>query len=129
MSRATRLTVVALAALVGQCTAGYSLEDDYSAGNFFSMFDFFTYPDPTHGFVNYVDQGTAQAAGLIHTNGSSVYMGVDSYNIAPNGRNSVRLTSNKVYNHGLIILDVAHMPEGCGTWPAFWTVGPNWPER
>src|SRR5690348_578727 len=19
------------------------------------------------------------------------------------------------------------MPEGCGTWPAFWMVGPNWP--
>jgi len=27
----------------------------------------------------------------------------------------------------LFIIDLAHMPTGCGTWPAFWTVGPNWP--
>lgn len=24
-------------------------------------------------------------------------------------------------------MDVAHMPTGCGTWPAFWMVGPDWP--
>jgi Glycosyl hydrolases family 16 len=56
-------------------------------------------------------------------------MGVDHTNVASgSGRSSVRITSKKSYNHGLIILDVAHMPGGiCGTWPAFWTVGPNWP--
>jgi hypothetical protein len=29
----------------------------------------------------------------------------------------------------VFIIDVAHMPTGCGTWPAFWTVGDgdNWP--
>jgi beta-glucanase (GH16 family) len=40
----------------------------------------------------------------------------------------VRLTSKNSYTHGLVILDLAHMPGGvCGTWPAFWMVGPNWP--
>jgi hypothetical protein len=24
-------------------------------------------------------------------------------------------------------MDSVHMPTGCGTWPAFWTNGPNWP--
>jgi len=24
-------------------------------------------------------------------------------------------------------MDSLHMPTGCGTWPAFWTNGPNWP--
>ena len=58
-------------------------------------------------------------------------MGVDSTNVATgSGHNSVRITSKKSYNHGLVILDLAHMPGGvCGTWPAFWMVGPNWPNH
>jgi hypothetical protein len=36
----------ALAGLVSLSTAGYVLEDDYSADQFFSMFDFFTVPPP-----------------------------------------------------------------------------------
>jgi hypothetical protein len=45
------------------------------------------------------------------------------------GRDSVRIQSQNAYNDSLIILDLYHMPEGCSTWPAFWTlsqVGP-WP--
>lgn len=118
-----------LATQVNQCIAGYALEDDYNPSSFFSMFSFFTAGDPTNGFVQYVDEGTAQSSGLISTNGDNVYIGVDTTNIATNGRPSVRVTSNKAYNHGLIILDLEHMPEGCGTWPAFWMFGPNWPNR
>lgn len=25
-------------------------------------------------------------------------------------------------------MDSVHMPTGCGTWPAFWSNGPNWPD-
>jgi hypothetical protein len=45
------------------------------------------------------------------------------------GRDSVRITSHKAYDESLIVLDLDHMPEGCATWPAFWTLsqaGP-WP--
>lgn len=28
---------------------------------------------------------------------------------------------------GISVIDLEHMPSGCGTWPAFWSVGPNWP--
>lgn len=79
--------------------------------------------------MTYVDQNTAQSGGLISTTNGSIYMGVDHTNVATgSGRNSVRLVSKKAYTHGLIILDLSHMPGGvCGTWPAFWTVGPNWP--
>jgi len=35
--------------------------------------------------------------------------------------------NRKIYNSGLFIIDLTHMPTGCGTWPAFWTYGPNWP--
>lgn len=53
-------------------------------------------------------------------------MGVDHTNVATGrGRNSIRIESKKVYNHGLFILDLAHMPGGqCATWPAFWLKSP-----
>ncbi|ETN37396.1 uncharacterized protein HMPREF1541_08387 [Cyphellophora europaea CBS 101466] len=123
------LTSVLCLGLVSLSRAGYILQDDYSPTNFFSQFDFFTADDPTHGYVNYVDQATATANGLINTNNGTVYMAADSTNFASGrGRNSVRITSRKAYNTGLIILDLEHMPGGaCGEWPAFWTVGPNWP--
>jgi Glycosyl hydrolases family 16 len=78
-----------------------------------------------------VNQATAQSEGLINTDNEVVYMGVDYSNVATgSGRSSVRVTSIKSYNHGLIILDLVHMPGGvCGTWPAFWMVGPNWPNN
>ncbi|KAK0967360.1 hypothetical protein LTR54_018279 [Friedmanniomyces endolithicus] len=96
-------------------TGRYTLIDDYSPENFFSMFTFFTGHDPTNGFVDYVDQPTVNSTGLIESTWSSVYIGVDHANMTPNGRPSVRITSNKSYNYGLI--------------PAFWTVGPNWPNN
>ena len=72
--------------------------------------------------MNYVDQATAQGAGLVQQRGSSVYLGVDSQTMSPaNGRMSVRLESKASYDQGLIVLDLAHMPgTQCGTWPAFW---------
>lgn len=55
-------------------------------------------------------------------------MAADSSNVASGrGRSAVRVESKTSYNHGLIILDLNHMPEGCGTWPAFWLYGPDWP--
>ena len=109
--------------------AGYSLADDFSGGNFFNNFDFFTGHDPTNGFVNYVDAGTAQSSGLINTNNNQVYMGVDHDNQAPNGRSSVRVSSKKSYNHMLVVLDLAHMPYGCGTWPALYVAMNHLPRQ
>ncbi|KOC14549.1 putative endo-1,3(4)-beta-glucanase [Aspergillus flavus AF70] len=110
--------------------AAYTLQDDYGTDTtFFDKFSFFTGSDPTHGFVKYVDRGTAQNTGLIKADGT-IYMGVDYTNAAPGGRQSVRISSNKVYNHGLFILDLAHMPGSiCGAWPAYWLLGPNWPNN
>ena len=107
---------------VNSSIAGYVLEDDYSISNFFDMFSFWTGPDPTEGFVEYIDRSSAESSGLINNNDGSIYIGTDHDNVTPNGRPSIRLTSNKVYNTGsLVILDLEHMPGGtCGTWPAFW---------
>jgi len=57
-------------------------------------------------------------------------MTVDTTNDWPNGgdgRPAVRIVSDNTYTHGLFILDLVHMPWGCGTWPAYWLVGPDWP--
>lgn len=84
------------------------------------MFDFFTGADPTNGYVEYLDETDAQGLGLVNTSNNQIYMGVDHSTIAQApGRSSVRIASTAKYNHGLIILDLEHMPGGiCGTWPA-----------
>jgi hypothetical protein len=70
----------------------------------------------------------AQGEGLYSTTANSIRMAADSTNVASGrGRNSIRVESKASYNHGLVILDLNHMPEGCGTWPAFWLLGPDWP--
>lgn len=43
-------------------------------------------------------------------------------------RESIRLEGKRRFNRGLFIIDVRHMPQGCGVWPAFWmTDEANWP--
>ena len=45
------------------------------------------------------------------------------------GRDSNRITSYKQYTDSVVVLDLKHMPWGCGTWPAFWTVDiARWPD-
>jgi len=128
------LTTV-LTCIAALCTTGwaqYVLEDDYTAGgNFFDQFTFWDAPDPTNGFVNYVNQSTARNDKLITTQGGQYHMGVNTDDVVSSaGRSSVRITSNKSYNSGLVILDLEHMPSNvCGSWPAFWMVGPDWPSN
>lgn len=104
--------------MTAKCWAQYTLQQDYlQGGNFFEQFSFFTAPDPTDGFVTYVDQATAQAAGLIQSSGNQVTISVDDTTTTTTGRQSVRLTSLQSYQSGLFIIDLAHMPGSiCGTW-------------
>ncbi|EER38867.1 mixed-linked glucanase [Histoplasma capsulatum H143] len=64
----------------------------------------------------------------------AAYILVDDYTAANFFREfdffSRRLPATKAYDSGLIIADIEHMPGGiCGTWPAFWMFGPNWPNN
>lgn len=115
--------------VAGFSNSSYSIVDSYDHTNFFNEFSFFTGPDPTAGFVDYQAAGPANQSGLAGFSNGAIYLGVDYKTMNPaGGRKSVRVTSNKSYNKGLIIADIAHMPGSiCGTWPAFWTFGPNWP--
>lgn len=111
----------------------YSLSESVDGSNFFDNFEFSAGEDPTHGFVTYLTQEAAQQQGLVNlTSSGSVYMGVDSNTIldptSGPGRSSVRVQSKKTYTNGLFVVDIQHMPESaCGIWPAFWSVGSNWP--
>ena len=110
--------------------ARYVLVDDFFAGgDFFDKFTFWNTSDPTHGFVEYQSYSGAKDW-LIHSGPDNARIMIDSESITEGGRPSVRITSRTSYQFGLIVVDIDHMPGGiCGTWPAFWTVGPNWPSQ
>jgi hypothetical protein len=122
-------SVAAVACLAGSASAAYTIEDVYDTNNFFTGFNFFSGPDPTHGFVDYADAPTANITSLAGYSSNAVYLGVDYTTVNPaGGRASVRLESAKQYTQGLFIADIQHMPNSqCGVWPAFWTFGSNWP--
>ena len=43
------------------------------------------------------------------------------------GRDSVRISSQTAYDEAIFVLDLQHMPYGCATWPAFWTLSQKGP--
>lgn len=44
--------------------------------------------------------------------------------LGPQTEEETDLTS---WTGGMVLMDAYHMPTGCGTWPAWWQNGPNWP--
>ncbi|KAI0078493.1 hypothetical protein K474DRAFT_1660304 [Panus rudis PR-1116 ss-1] len=112
----------------GASASPWKLSQNFQGTSFFDGWDFFTQPDPTNGQVDYVDQNTAQSSNLIEINDAgNAIMRVETTPQVANNRKSVRITTSKTYTGGLVIMDSVHMPTGCGTWPAFWSNGPNWP--
>lgn len=117
---------------VAATSESYQLVENWHGESFLDYFNFHTGSDPTNGFVTYLDKSRAESAGLVKVNdGGSVYIGVDhTTTLSPSGkgRDSVRIGSKKYYDHSLVVADIAHMPGSiCGSWPAFWSVGKNWP--
>jgi len=111
----------------------YSLSESFVGDQFLDGFEHDNFPDPTHGRVNYVDECTAIEKNLTFTSNDTFVMRADYTTVLdPNGpgRDSVRISSYKAYGYSIMILDLRHMPTGCGTWPAFWTNANNasWPE-
>jgi len=104
---------------------------DASGSDFFSQWTFWTDADPTHGNVQFTSASQAASSNLTSINSSgNAIMRVDTTPVASGGnRMSVRIQSNTAFNGGLWVLDAVHMPVGCGVWPAWWTVGDNWPNN
>ena len=116
------------AATVAQANV-YHRTNVVQSSNFLSFFDFLESAYPTHGFVDFQSEHEAIAKGFVRLgNGQIVCMGADLVNdTAGAPRASVRVQSNKLFTEGIFIIDLEHMPTGCGTWPAFWLCGPKWP--
>ncbi|KAG6814462.1 hypothetical protein H0H92_007466 [Tricholoma furcatifolium] len=106
----------------------WQLAESHSGNDFFDGWDFFEGSDPTNGVVQYVSQATGSSNGLVevNSNGNAV-MRVETTASVASTRQSIRITTQSNYNGGLFVMSAVHMPTGCGTWPAFWTNGPNWP--
>jgi hypothetical protein len=107
----------------------YQLKEAYNPSNFFDKFAFFSGRDPNQGFVKYRNKADATSLGLIKSTEDEVTIKVDSISTDQDGRSSVRLESVNTYNSGLFVADFSHFPkQACGAWPAFWMVGPQWPQ-
>ncbi|EAU92620.1 endo-1,3(4)-beta-glucanase [Coprinopsis cinerea okayama7 len=107
----------------------WRLTNSYEGRTFFEGWDFFTTADPTHGIVDYIDESAGREAGILEINDQGhAIMRVETTPTVPGNRKSIRITTQHTFDRGgLVIMDATHMPVGCGTWPAFWTNGPDWP--
>ncbi|KAF8168078.1 glycoside hydrolase family 16 protein [Crassisporium funariophilum] len=101
-------------------------QDEYLGRTFYDKFRFFEWKDPTNGHVNYINRSLAFERGLVYfeDDGKLVRMKADNTTHLERGRYRDSLAT---YNTGLFILDLNQAPWGCAVWPAFWTVGGNWP--
>jgi len=114
-------------------SASYALSDAVVGWDFYGFFNWETMADPTHGRVNYVDQATAQNRNLSYAGDDTFILRADYTTVldpSGPGRDSVRIQSWNSYTQHVVVFDIRHMPQGCGTWPAVWEVvgGDFWPE-
>ena len=130
----------------------YTLIERQEGSNFFDYYTFYEGRDSvgSNGYNMYVGMDKAAELGIVnvtmepdsmdvfgrrrlddnmrvHINKEPfVHMGTSPTEEGP--RNAIRLEGIRRFNRGLFIIDVRHMPGGCGVWPAFWlTDEANWP--
>jgi hypothetical protein len=121
---------IILIALPQIAQTNYILQTEYSGTSFLEKVDFYSGDDPLGGFVKYQNSTDATSLGLAYVNNkNSVILKADNTTVTLDGRPSIRVHSKEVYNGGLFLFDINHMPEGCGTWAAYWMVGPLWPNN
>ncbi|KAH0581301.1 hypothetical protein H2248_012398 [Termitomyces sp. 'cryptogamus'] len=124
--------VLAALTAINVLGATYTQTDSHQGSGFLKSFSFQAISDPTNGRVNYVDAVTAAKQNLTFSSGNHFVLRADHtrvHSASGPGRDSVRLLSNKQYTTSVTVFNVRHMPRGCGTWPAIWTVGADWPNQ
>ncbi|EIW63420.1 uncharacterized protein TRAVEDRAFT_161729 [Trametes versicolor FP-101664 SS1] len=127
----TALAALSLASLlILPTSAHFSLTDEYVGRDFLQSWNWESIDDPTHGRVNYLSQTDALNGNLTYATDNKFIMRADANNIVSptsRGRDSVRISSQRAYDEAVVVLDLSHMPEGCGTWPAFWSLSQRGP--
>jgi hypothetical protein len=118
----------------------YNADESVSGAQFSSAFNFETMDDPKLGFADFQSLDSATSLGMYSVNSQGqVRIGADHTQVvdpkAERGRKSMRVSSKVAYGpNTLFMVDIEHMPsssgslaDGCGVWPSFWTLGPDWP--
>ncbi|THU91896.1 glycoside hydrolase family 16 protein, partial [Dendrothele bispora CBS 962.96] len=126
------LVVLSLARAVTVWGAWYGCSDSFSGYQFLEGFTLEAIADPTRGRVNYVDADTAARLNLTYATEDRFIARADSTTVLDSdgpGRNSVRMQSKKQYGNGVMVFNINHIPEGCGTWPAVWSYSEPWPTK
>mmetsp|Transcript_20569 Transcript_20569/g.57075 ORF Transcript_20569/g.57075 Transcript_20569/m.57075 type:complete len:547 (-) Transcript_20569:237-1877(-) len=133
----------------------YELIERQEGEDFFGYYTFYEGPDSvgSNGYISYVNEERAKSIAIAkishevdeldtlgrrrltnedeessdsNTKKPFLYLQTAATDAGP--RESVRLEGKKRFNRGLFVIDVRHMPAGCGMWPAFWlTDEANWP--
>jgi hypothetical protein len=105
---------------------GWTLKTPLKGQDLIDYFHYDVAAADNDGVANYVD-GTS--SGLVYLDGDeNVIIAIDTAETVAL-RNSVRMVSNTTFNPGyLFLFDIKEIPAACGTWPAVWFTGSNWPE-
>ncbi|KAF8217767.1 concanavalin A-like lectin/glucanase domain-containing protein [Mycena galopus ATCC 62051] len=121
---ATKATTTA--ASTSTSSEGWKLKSTLEGSSFLDFFNYDSGTGDNSGVANYVN-GVSE--GLAYTSGDQVILAVDTAEDV-SARNSLRMVSKTTFNavnQNLFIFDIAAMPAVCGTWPAVWFTGANWP--
>jgi Glycosyl hydrolases family 16 len=111
-------------------TGPYELSEVHQGTNFINFYDFYEGADSmgSAGYNTYTSSDRAKSMGLVSPDKSLFTMRSIPTTTGP--RESVRLEGRTRFDAGLFLLDLDHMPTGCGQWPAFWlTDEDHWPDH
>lgn len=125
-------TLPAAATTSKQKSGPYKLAEAHVGDEFLQYYTFYKGDDSlgSAGFQRYVDGETAVKEQLVQVDPDTHHVRLNSLagDHADARRRSVRLEGNTRWNSGLFLLQVHHIPAGCGQWPAFWlTDEDQWP--
>ncbi|KAJ7484428.1 glycoside hydrolase family 16 protein [Mycena latifolia] len=125
-TKTSATTTSTKASSTGTSTDGWKLSQKLEGQTFLDFFKYDTNSGDNGGAAQYVN-GISE--GLAYTSGSQVILAVDTAEDV-SARNALRMVSKTTFNAkdmNLFIFDIAQMPAVCGTWPAVWFTGANWP--